>query len=140
MPELVAFVGPAVVPLLVPGAELAVLGLAGVSCLAHRPGPMPWLEAVTAYRALLMLSVCACILAVDFQLWFPQALAKTSGHEAASYPAASLMDVGAASFAFSLGIVEASRSAPPALRRSLTRALMLVALGLARILLVKSTK
>ncbi|KAF7972112.1 hypothetical protein HWV62_18820 [Athelia sp. TMB] len=101
------------------------------------------LPALTTYRAHMMLMTILGILAVDFPV-FPRALAKCETY------GVSLMDLGVGSFVFSQGVVSAIPlirdpaylTAPfaPKLQTVLRKTAPVIALGLVRVLLVKSTE
>ncbi|KAL2155203.1 hypothetical protein VTH82DRAFT_3879 [Thermothelomyces myriococcoides] len=106
------------------------------------PGAVSTKPFLTHYRGNMLVVTCICILAVDFRL-FPRRFAKVETW------GTSLMDLGVGSFVFSAGIV-ASRAVlkeraegkaillGTRLMQSLRHSLPLLALGVARLLSVKS--
>ncbi|EKM78301.1 hypothetical protein AGABI1DRAFT_75828 [Agaricus bisporus var. burnettii JB137-S8] len=104
----------------------------------HTPR-FPFIHALTIYRAHMMLITVLAILAVDFPV-FPRMLAKCESF------GVSFMDLGVGSFVFSQGLVSAIPfiSQPhyllqPTIHKTLRKALPILALGLLRVVLVKST-
>ncbi|EIW79576.1 GWT1-domain-containing protein [Coniophora puteana RWD-64-598 SS2] len=101
------------------------------------------LPAITTYRAHMMLMTALAILAVDFPI-FPRALAKCETY------GVSLMDLGVGSFVFSQGVVSAIRIVKdptslkgnpiPKLKAASRKVAPIIALGLVRVALVKSTE
>ncbi|KAJ3494214.1 hypothetical protein NLJ89_g10855 [Agrocybe chaxingu] len=104
---------------------------------------IPPLPALTTYRAHMMLMTVLAILAVDFPV-FPRSLAKCETY------GVSLMDLGVGSFVFSQGVVSAiplvkdpyylGSPILPKLRSVTMKCLPVIALGVARVLLVKGTE
>ncbi|WFD32067.1 Glucosaminyl phosphatidylinositol (GlcN-PI) nositol acylation protein [Malassezia sp. CBS 17886] len=86
---------------------------------------------ITVYRTYLMVLTVICILAVDFPV-FDRALAKCESW------GTSLMDIGVGAFVFSHGVVSA-RASRNSVLSTVRRTLPLLALGIARVALVKRT-
>ncbi|KAI0265345.1 GWT1-domain-containing protein [Gloeopeniophorella convolvens] len=101
------------------------------------------LAALSAYRAHMMLETVLAILAVDFPV-FPRALAKCETY------GVSFMDLGVGAFVFAQGVGSARalvhdasyarRPLAPKLAHAARRSAPVLALGLARVLLVKGTQ
>lgn len=94
----------------------------------------PRLEYLTVYRSCILYLTFVAILAVDFHV-FPRRFAKT---EISGY---GLMDVGAASFSLSAGLVSREargKTSNPVLSKQLFHTLPLIAIGVVRIITNKS--
>ena len=102
---------------------------------------LPFKTFITVYRAQMMVITCVCIMAVDFQI-FPRRFGKVETW------GTSLMDLGVGSFVFSMGLIsersflrqlfEAKYSYPRTVSRSIKNSLPIFALGLVRLVSVKS--
>lgn len=118
---------------------------------------IPKLQAVTTWRAHMMLMTCVCILAVDFPV-FPRSLVKceTFGVSLVSslpisgqYIDIYQMDMGVGAFVFAQGLASAlpllrdpnhlSGSVVKKVLRSIMKTSPIIALGLIRLIVVKST-
>ncbi|EPZ33664.1 GWT1 domain-containing protein [Rozella allomycis CSF55] len=100
---------------------------------------------ITAYRAMMMLLTCICILAVDFKI-FPRRLAKTELYGTSLVDILYLikqMDLGVGSVVFSGGVVSAKSIVQDKIlgwriiKRGATKSIPVLVLGLIRMLSVK---